>query len=332
MSATATVQQGTMKAVVFHEYGSPDVLKVTEIPIPAPRGDEVLVKIHAASVNSWDWELLSGLFLNRLTGGPFKPRVKILGADIAGRAEAVGSNVNQFQPGDEVYGDISHAGWGGFAEYVSVRERALAPKSASVSFEGAAAVPQAAVLALQGLRDNGRIQPGQKVLINGAGGGMGTFALQIAKSVGTEVTGVDSTEKLDVMRAAGADHVIDYTKEDFTNSGRRYDLILDAASHRSIFDNKRALSPNGKYVMVGGSTARILQIMTVGPMISRFGNKKTGILIHKPNSEDLVALNEMLESGSIVPIIDRTYPLHETAEALRYFGGGHAKGKIVITV
>ena len=321
-----------MKAIVCTKYGSPDVLQLKEVAKPIPEDNEVLVEVHAASVNDWDWGLLRGKpFLNRLLFGLLKPKIKILGCDIAGRVEAVGRNVKQFQPGDEVFGDISGCGWGGFAEYVCARENALALKPASMTFEEAAAVPQAAVLALQGLRDKGQIQPGQKALINGAGGGVGTFAVQIAKSFGAEVTGLDSTRKLDMVRSIGADQVIDYTQEDFTQSGQRYDLILDVAAYHSIFDYKRALSPRGIYVMVGGSTARIFQAMFLGPLISMTGSKKMGILMHKPN-KDLAFMKELFEAGKVVPVIDGRYPLSEVPEALRYFGEGHAKGKIVITV
>ncbi len=321
-----------MKAIVFTKYGPPDVLQLKEVEKPTPKDDEVLVKVHAASVNSYDWELLRGTFFSRLFFGLLKPKIKILGVDIAGRVEAVGRNLKQFQPSDEVFGDISACGWGGFAEYVCASENALALKSASMTFEQVAAVPQAAVLALQGLRDKGQIQPGQKVLINGGGGGVGTFAVQIAKSFGADVTGVDSTKKLDMMRSIGADLVIDYTQEDFTKNGQRYDLILNVAAYGSIFDYRRALSPKGIYVMTGGSVARIFQTGLLGPWISMTGSKKIGSLMHKPNNRDLVFMNELLEAGKITPVIDRRYPLSEVAEALRYFGEGHAQGKVVITV
>ena len=321
-----------MKAIVYERYGSPDVLELKEVEKPVPKDNEILIKVYAASVNDWDWGLLRGKpFVNRLLFGLLKPKIKILGVDIAGQVEAVGRNVKKFQPGDEVFGDISGCGWGGFAEYVCALENALSLKPASITFEEAAAVPQAAVLALQGLRDKRQIQPGQKILINGAGGGAGTFAVQIAKSFGAEVTGVDSTSKLDMMRSIGADQVIDYTREDFTKNGQRYDLILDFAAYHSIFDYKRALSPKGIYVMVGGSSARIFQVMFLGPWISMTGSKKMGILMHKPN-KDLAFMKELFEAGKVVPIIDRRYPLNETAEALRYFGEGHARGKVVITV
>ncbi len=322
-----------MKAIVYQRYGPPDVLEFKEVAKPIPKDNEVLVKVHAASVNDWDWGLLRGTpFLNRLIFGLLKPKIKILGCDIAGRVEAVGNDVKQFQPGDEVFGDLSGCGFGGFAEYVCARENVLALKSAGMTFEEAAAVPQAAVLALQGLRDKGQIQKGQKVLINGAGGGVGTFAVQMAKSFGAEVTAVDSTRKLDMVRSIGADHVIDYTIEDFTKNGRRYDLILDVAGYRSIFAYKRALSPKGIYVMVGGSMARIFQVLFLGPCISMTGSKKRGILMHKPNTKDLVFMKELFEGGTVVPVIDRRYPLREVPDALRYFGEGHHKGKVVITV
>ncbi len=321
-----------MKAIVYQKYGSPDVLKLEEVQKPIPKDDEVLIKVHAASVNSWDWDLLRGTpFLNRL-GGLLKPKYKILGADIAGRIEAVGRNVKQFQPGDEVFGDISRCGWGGFAEHVCAHEDALALKPASMTFEEAAAVPQAAVLALQGLRDKGQIKSGQKVLINGAGGGVGTFAVQIARSFGAEVTGVDSTRKLDMLRSIGADHVVDYTQEDFTRNGQRYDLILDVVGNRSVFDYRRALNPKGIYVMVGGSMALMFQIMFLGPWISMTASKKMGILIHKQNKEDLNSMKELFEAGKVVPVIDRRYTLNEVPEAFRYFGEGHHQGKVVITL
>lgn len=322
-----------MKAIVCERYGSPDVLKLMEIEKPIPKDDEVLIRIYASSVNSWDWDFLRGKpRLYRLLFGILRPKYKILGADIAGTVEAVGKNVTQFQPGDAVFGDLSGCSWGGFAEYVCASENALAMKSAGMTFEQAAATPQAGVLALQGLRDNGQLQNGQKVLINGAGGGVGTFAVQLAKSYGAEVTGVDSTRKLEMLRSIGADHVIDYTQEDFTKNGQRYDLILDVVAYRSIFHYKRALSSRGIYVMVGGSIARILQVVFLGPLISLGGGKKMGLLVHKPNKKDLNFLNEFIESGNGAPVIDRCYPLDEVAEALRYFGEGHARGKVVIRV
>jgi NADPH:quinone reductase-like Zn-dependent oxidoreductase len=320
-----------MKAIVYTKYGPPDVLQLKEVEKPTPKDDEVLIKVHAASVNPWDWDLMRGKPGVVRLWGLLKPKYQILGADIAGQVEAVGRNVKQFQPGDEVFGDLCECGWGGFAEYVCARENALALKPASMTFEEIAAVPQAAIMALQGLRDKGQIQPGQKVLINGTGGGVGTFAVQIAKSFGAEVTGVDSTKKLDMVRSIGADQVIDYTQEDFTKNEQRYDLILDVAGYRSIFDYKRALRPKGIYVMVGGSMARIFQTMVLGPWISMTGSKKMGILAMKPN-KDMDFLKELLEAGKVLPVIDRRYPLSEVPEALRYLGEGHAQGKVVITM
>jgi NADPH:quinone reductase-like Zn-dependent oxidoreductase len=273
-----------MKAMVYEKYGTSDVVTLKDIEIPTPKDNEVLVKVYAVSVNSWDWDLLRGKpFLARL-GGMLKPKYKILGADIAGRVEAVGKEVKNLQLEDEVFGDISWCGWGGFAQYVCVHEDALSLKPSNMTFDQAAAIPQAAVLALQGLRNKGEIKEGQKVLINGAGGGVGTFALQIAKLHGTEVSCVDRTSKLEMLKKMGADHVIDYTQEDFTKKGQFYDLILDVVGNRSVFDYKRVLKPNGKYVMVGGSLPHILQLLLLGPMISK--TKSMSILVHQPNNKD----------------------------------------------
>jgi NADPH:quinone reductase-like Zn-dependent oxidoreductase len=319
-----------MKAIVYHSYGSPDVLKLEEIEKPTPQDDEVLVKIHAASVNAWDWRFLRAKpFLVRLSGsGLLKPKHRILGRDIAGRVEAVGRNVKQFQPGDEVFGWIPP---GGFAEYASVPESTLALKPANISFEEAAAVPMAAVTALQGLRDTGQIQPGQQVLINGATGGVGMFAVQIAKAFGAGVTAVCSTRNVDMLRSIGADQVIDYTQEDFTKNGQRYDLILAANGYHWIADYQRALRPKGTYVVTGGPMTQLFQAILLGPWISMTGRKKMGSLTAKPNQKDLVFMKELLEAGKVVPVIDRRYPLREVAEALRYLEEGHAKGKVVIT-
>ncbi|KUO39204.1 MAG: alcohol dehydrogenase [Hadesarchaea archaeon DG-33] len=322
-----------MKAIVCTKYGSPDVLQLKEVDTPTPKDNEVLVKVHAASVNAADVENLRGVFFSVRLVGLLKPKYKILGSDIAGRVESVGGNVKQFQLGDEVLGDLSVCGFGAFAEYVCAPENALALKPGSMTFEEAATYPQAAVLALHNLRDKRPIQPGQKVLINGAGGGVGTFTVQLARSFGAEVTGVDSTGKLDMLRSIGADHVIDYTQEDYTKSGQRYDLILDVVAHRSIFDYKRALSPQGIFVYVGGSTTAIFQALLLGPLISRIGTKKMGIVMSKPNiKEDLVFLKELFEVGKVVPVIDRRYPLGEVPEALRYLEEGHHQGKLVITM
>ncbi len=322
-----------MKAIVYQKYGPPDVLELKEVEKPAPKDNEVLIKIHAASVNARDWHLLSAdIFLVRLAMGLLKPKNTILGNDVAGRVEAVGKNVKQFQPGDEVFGDVSVSGNGGFAEYVCARENALVLKPANLSLEEAAAVPMAAVTALQGLRDQGQIQSGQKVLINGASGGVGTFAVQIARSFGAEVTAVCSTRNLDMARSLGADHVIDYTKEDFTQNGPQYDLILAANGYHPILAYKRALTPGGIYVMAGGSPAQIFQALLMGPWMSITGGKKMGSLSAKPNQKDLAFIKELIEAGKVVPVIDKRYPLSEVPEALRYLGEGHAKGKVVITV
>ena len=319
-----------MKAIVYTKYGSPDVLQFKDVEKPAPKDDEVLVKIHAASVNAYDWHFLTAdIFLIRLMGGGLlKPKDSRLGADIAGRVEAVGKNVRQFKPEDEVFGMVR----GGFAEYVCTLENALALKPSNLSFEEAAAVPMAAVTALQGLRDEGQIQAGQRVLINGASGGVGTFAVQIAKSFGAEVTAVCSTRNLDQARSLGADHVIDYTREDFTRSGQRYDLILAANGYHSLSAYKRALAPTGVYIMAGGSKAQIFQAMLMGSWMSETGGRKMGGVSAKRSQKDLTFLKELLEAGNVVPTIDRRYPLREAAEALRYLGKGHARGKVVITV
>jgi NADPH:quinone reductase-like Zn-dependent oxidoreductase len=322
-----------MKAIVCRKYGSPDVLNLEEVEKPTPEEDEVLVKVHSASVNAADWHILrADPFLVRLAMGLLKPKHEILGADIAGRVEAVGGNVTRFQTDDEVFGDLSGCGFGGFAEYVCASEDALASKPANISFEEAAAAPLAAVTALQGLRDKGQVQSGQKVLINGASGGVGTFAVQIAKSFGAEVTGVCSTGKLDMVRSIGADHVIDYTQEDFTKNGQRYDLILAANGYHSISEYKRALSPEGIYAMIGGSTAQMYQAMILGPLVSMAGSKKMGNLLAKPNQKDLVFLKELLEAGKVKPVIDRRYTLGEVPEAIRYLEEGHARGKVVINM
>jgi NADPH:quinone reductase-like Zn-dependent oxidoreductase len=324
-----------MKAIVYYNYGSPDVLQLEEVEKPTPKDNEVLVKIHAASANAPDWRgMRADPFFIRLTDGLLKPKNKMLGVDIAGRVEAVGRNVKQFQPGDEVFGDLYECGFGAFAEYKCMPENgALAIKPANLTFEEAAAVPSAAVTALQGLRDQGQIQPGQKVLINGASGGIGTFAVQIAKSFGAEVTGVCSTRNLEMVRSIGADQVIDYTQEDFTQSGPRYDLILDIPANRSVSDNKRALSPKGIYVLVGFNIAAMLGVVFLGPLVAMTGSKK----VVKPwsaksNNKDLVFMKELLEAGKVVPVIDRRYPLSEVPEAIRYYEKGHAQGKVVITV
>ncbi len=322
-----------MKAIVFTEYGSPDVLRFEEVETPTPNDDQVLVNIHASSVNAGDWHILRGdPALVRLMFGLRKPNIAILGADIAGRVEAVGANVRQFKPGDEVFGDISGCGFGGFAEYVCVPETALAPKPEGLSFEQAAAVPTAAVTALQSLRDKGKIQAGQNVLINGASGGVGTFAVQLAKHFGAEVTGVCSTRNIDKVRALGADHVIDYTQEDFTKSEKQYDLIHAANGHQSIWAYKRALASKGRYVMSGGEMAQMWEAMLLGPLLSIFSGKSMGNVLVKPNQDDLMLMKELLEAGDVVPVIDRRYTLREVPDAIRYMEDEHAQGKIVIAM
>ncbi|HYP08826.1 MAG TPA: NAD(P)-dependent alcohol dehydrogenase [Bryobacteraceae bacterium] len=295
-----------MKAVVYTEYGSPDVLQLGDVEKPVPRDDEVLIEVHAVSVNRTDWEILRGQPLYARIGGLRKPRYRILGSDVAGRVEMVGSNVRRFQPGDEVFGDLL-AGMGGFAEYVCAPERSLLLKPAGLTFEQVATVPQTGVIALQGIRDKGRVRPGQHVLINGAGGGVGLFAVQLAKSYGAEVTGVDNTGKLDFMRSLGADYVIDYTREDFTNNGKQYDLILDPIANRSAFAYRRALRPNGSYFLIGGSMSTLFQVLLLAPWIRRTAGKHIRLLAVRPNLKDLAYVTELCEAGKIVPFIDRQF-------------------------
>lgn len=319
-----------MKALVYTEYGDPGVLRIKEVEKPLPKDDEVLIKIHAVSINDWDLGLLHGDFINRMLNGLRKPKRTILGSDIAGRIEAVGKNISKFKIGDEVYGDLSGR-WGGFAEYVCAPEKALAIKPAAMSFEEAASIPQAAMLAVQGLIDKGKIHAGQKLLINGAGGGVGTFGVQIAKIYDTEITGVDSTMKLDMLRSMGFDHVIDYTQQDFTKNGQQYDLILDAKTNRSMFDYAHALSPNGIYVTVGGSISRLLQNLFLGPLISMINKKHMRLVSLKPN-KDLIFMNELFEAGKVKPVIEGPYKLDEFHEAFRIFDKAEHKGKVVITM
>lgn len=320
-----------MKAIVYHEYGSPDVLRLVEVATPAPTDDEVLVRVHAVSVNGSDREGLIGKPLYARLGGLRKPGYPILGSDIAGRVEKVGRNLREFQPGDEVYGEIP--GYhGGFAEYACLPENRLAQKPASLTFEQASAIPQAGVIALQWVREKGQVQPGQKVLINGAGGGAGTFALQLAKLHGAEVTAVDNTGKMDFLRSLGADHVIDYTRQNFTRTGKQYDRILDVVAHRSVFAYQQALRPDGTYFFVGGSVGVLFQILLLGPWIRRISGRNIRLLVVQPNRKDMISITELCEAGKIIPVIDRLFPLSETSEALRHVGEGRAKGKVVITV
>ena len=318
-----------MKAIVYHEYGSPDVLKLEEVQRPTPADDETLVKVHAVSLNRSDWEGLTGKPLYARLGGFRKPGNPILGSDVAGRVEIVGKNNNQFQPGDEVFGEMEDY-HGGFAEYVRTRGTAWTRKPAGLTFEQVAAIPQAGVIALQGIRD--KVQPGQAVLINGAGGGTGSFAIQLAKSYGAEVTGVDNTEKLEFMRSLGADDVIDYTHEDFTKNRKQYDLILDLIAYRSAFDYARALKTNGSYYAVGGSVATFLQFLLFGPWIRRTSGKNVRLLVVQRNRKDLEYITQLGVAGQVKLVIDKRYELSQVPDALRYLGEGHAKGKVVITV
>lgn len=316
-----------MKAITYTRYGSPDVLRLTEVQKPVPANDEILVKVQAVSVNRSDWEALTGKPLYARMGGLLKPRNPILGSDVAGRVETAGRNHTQFKEGDEVFGEM--AGYcGGFAEYVCTRGRIWALKPASLTWEQAAAIPQAGVIALQGLRD--KVPAGQSVLINGAGGGAGSFAIQLAKLYGAEVTGVDNTGKLDFMRSLGADHVIDHTQQDFTRISKQYDLILDLIAYRSAFAYARALKPYGSYSAVGGSVATFLQFLLFGPWIRKTSGKKMGLLMVQRNREDLEFVTALCVAGKITVPIDKHYAFSEVPEALRYLGEGRAKGKVVI--
>ena len=321
-----------MKAIVYYQYGSPDVLKLEEIETPVVGVDEVLVEVHAASVNPLDWHGMRGEpYVMRASEGVTKPKNNGIGADLAGRVEAVGEKVTEFRPGDEVFGMSIRT----CAEYVRVSQEAIVPKPANLTLEQAAAVPVAAITALQGLRDKGQIQPGQKVLINGAAGGVGTFAVQIAKSFGAGVTGVCSTRNVDMVRSLGADHVIDYTREDFSQTGQPYDLIFDSAGNRSLSDLRRALAPKGTLVIVGAAEGR-----WIGPLIpplkaillSPFVSQRMTFFISKRSKPDLLLLKELIESGKVTPVIDRTYPLAQVPAAIRYLEEGHARGKVIITV
>jgi len=333
----SAVPANPMKAVVYCDYGVPN-LKLQEIEKPTPADDQLLVKVRAASVNPLDWHFIEGTpYVMRAMGvGLRKPKDTRLGVDFAGTVEAVGKNVTKFKPGDEVFGGRT----GAFAEYVCVREsRAVALKPANVTFEQAASVPIAAITALQGVRDKGKVQPGQKVLINGASGGVGTFAVQIAKSMGADVTGVCSTRNLDLVRSLGADHVINYTKEDFTKSAQRYDVILDNVANRSLSECRGVLNPEGRYVLIGGGGVN--ESRWIGPglihafkamVLSKFVNQKMGMMLAQLNHDDLAFLADLMQSGKVTPVIDRTYTLSQTAEAIRYLEQGHARGKVVINL
>jgi NADPH:quinone reductase-like Zn-dependent oxidoreductase len=332
LSAT---QGKTMKAVVYCEYGSPDVLKLMDIPKPAPNDNQVLVKVRAASVNPYDWHFIRGTpYIMRLGVGLRKPKVTRIGVDFAGTIEAIGKNVTQFKPGDEVFGGKT----GAFAEYVCVSDKGVALKPANITFEQAGSVDIAGLTALQAVRDKAKAQPGQKILINGASGGVGTFAVQIAKSFGAEVTGVCSTRNLDMVRSLGADHVIDYTKEDFTKSGQRYDVILDNVGNQPLLGFRRALTPKGKYVMIGGGGTTDQGLL--GPLfrpikamlLSPFVGQDMSMMMTDPTQKDMMQLADLMQAGRVKPVIDRRYKLNEVPAAIRYLEQGHARGKVVITV
>jgi NADPH:quinone reductase-like Zn-dependent oxidoreductase len=331
-----TVEGETMKAIVYCEYGTADVLRFEDVARPAPKDDELLVRVHAASVNPFDWHFMRGTpYIMRLDSGLRKPKITHLGVDYSGVVEAIGKNVTQFKPGDEVFGGKG----GALAQYICPRAgRAMAIKPANITFEQAACVPIAGVTALQGLRDKGHVGPGQKVLINGASGGVGTFAVQIAKSYGAEVTGVCSTRNLDMVRSLGADHVVDYTKEDFTKSGQLYDVILDNVGTQPLLGFKRVLKPKGICVLIGGGgpnegrwigpLARPVKAMLLSPFVSQ----KFTMLMANMNQKDLTVLSDLMKAGKVTPVIDRTYKLSEVPEAMRYLEKGHARGKVVIQV
>jgi NADPH:quinone reductase-like Zn-dependent oxidoreductase len=322
-----------MKAIVMTKYGGPEVLQYKDVEIPSPTDNQVLVKVHAASLNASDFEVLRGSWTGRL-GGPMRTKHKILGTDIAGTVETVGINVTRFQPGDEVMGDLLYpGGYGAFAEYACAVEKVLAPKPASMTFEQASTYPESGIIAIQSLRGKREIQPGEKVLINGAGGGMGTFGIQIAKYYDAEVTGVDSAIKLELMKSLGADHVLDYKETDFTKTGVRYDFILDTIARRSLNSYRRALNPDGIFIIVGGSRSALFQGIVLGPLVSRLGRKSYGINpLDRDPMEDYEFLAELFEASRVVPVIDRIYPLSEVSEGLRYLEAGLALGKVVITI
>lgn len=320
-----------MKAAVFKSYGPPDVLMIDEVEKPTVKDNEILVKVYASSVNPAEWYGMTGLFIARIGNGLMKPKDTRLGADYAGVVEAVGANVTKFKPGDEVFGGRS----GAFAEYVCVRE-SIAPKPANITFEQAGSIAIAGLTALQGLRDHGKLQPGQKVLINGASGGVGTFAVQVAKALGAEVTAVCSTQNVDLIRSLGADHVIDYTREDFTRNGQQYDLLLDIAGSRTWREYKRVLKQNSIVVIVGAPKGN----RVIGPLghiiklrIAAFrASQKVVFFMANFNRDDFMIMKEMIESGQVKPVVERTYPLEKICEAMRHLGAGHAQGKIVVTM
>jgi NADPH:quinone reductase-like Zn-dependent oxidoreductase len=321
-----------MEAIILKEYGLPNVLEIGEVAKPVPNEEEVLVKIHSASINDWDWGLVRGKpFVIRLFFGLKKPKINIPGVDISGKIEAVGDNVSSFKIGDGIYCDLSECGFGGFAEYVCVPEKYLSKKPSNISYNDASALPHAGLLALQGLVDKGKVKSGQRILINGAGGGVGTLGLQILKPYDVNVTGVDSDEKLDLMKSLGFDCVMDYKKVDFTDTGEKYDLILDTKSYRSVFKVARSLKKNGRYITMGGSMVRLLEIALLGPLISLFTGKKLSVLIHEPN-KGLDQISKLVEKGQIQPVVDGPYEFDEIPGLIQYFGEGKHRGKIVIEI
>lgn len=322
-----------MKAIVYQRYGAPDVLRFEEVERPTPKGDQILVKIRAVSVNAPDWRVLRATpVLARLHSGLLKPKYPILGCDIAGIVEEVGPEAKQFRVGDEVFGDLANFGFGGFAEYVCPTEKALAHKPAGITFEVAAASPMAGMTALQGLRDHGGVRRGHKVLIVGASGGVGTFAVQVAKHLGAEVAAVCSTDNVEMVRELGADHVIDYTREDFTKNGQLYDVIFAVNGFRSIWDYRSALAPNGTYLMAGGDWPQIQQAMLWGPLLSLLGSKKLRVSPMTPSHDNLVYVGQLLAAGTLTPVIERRYPLSAVPDAMRYYEQRHARGKLIINV
>ena len=321
-----------MRAIVLTKYGTPEDLELREVPKPIPKDDEVLIKVNASAANDWDWGLVRGkpLFM-RAFGGLLAPKIRIMGCEVAGQIEAVGRNVSNLKAGDDVYGDLSESGFGGFAEYVCAREESVALKPRNLTYEQAAAIPHAAMLAQQSLHGIGHITDGQTLLINGAGGGVGTLGVQLAKLHDVEVTGVDSTDKQDFLRSLGFDHVIDYSRKDFTKTGLRYDVILDVKTTRSPFAYARALKPHGTYVTVGGSMPRLVQCLVFRRSIARTRNRHIRVLALKPN-KGLEGMTELLEAGKVVPSIDDIYPLRDVPKAIRRLGEAHHKGKIVISI
>lgn len=323
-----------MKAITQKQYGSPDVLRIDDIEIPTPAKHDVLVRVHGSSIHAGDWHLMRGTpWLIRLVfGGLFRPKFKVLGTDIAGRVEAVGANVTQFKPGDEVFGDLSSCGFGAFAEYAVAPETLLAPKPSNLTFEAAATVPTSATAALQALRNEGQLQPGQRVLINGASGGVGSFAIQIAKTMGAEVTAVCSTAKVDLVRSLSADHTIDYTQQDPAQTSEQYDLIIDAAAYRPVADYQAILKPTGTYVLVGGSSQQLLRTMLLRPWLEKRMQRSIKTLESKPNQADLLLLKDWIETGSVMPAVDRSYQLEEVPQAIRHLEARQVQGKVAVSV